>query len=144
MPVFPIPFLGPLVTRACTMVGIRVATGRDRRRATRHDCDNRSCSLGAIVDFSSTGVRIRCRRFYRPTTGRRVVVNTPAGLAGPALSIPGTVCWVSLEGNEWHAGIAFDQVQQAPLSAPPAPDRRSIARKTGELYRTDWSGGNAA
>ena len=140
MPAFLRTILGPLLA----LFGLRMGKGRDRRRAARHACDDRGCNMGAIVDYSSTGARVRCRRFYRPATGRRVTIDLPAGIAGPALSIPGTVCWVSLEDSEWHAGVAFDRPQQETLAGPPSPDRRTLARKSGDLFRSDWSANSAA
>jgi len=130
MRVFPLSALGPILEL--------FGASPDRRRADRHACDARTCNLGEIIDFSSTGARIRCRRFYRPKTGRRVLIQVPASLAGPAVSIHGTICWVNLENGEWHAGVAFDQTNETAFTASPAGPEIPV-EKPASLFRPDWS-----
>jgi hypothetical protein len=120
----------------------RLGLAGDRRRATRTPTD-RPCNIGAVVDVSSTGARIRCRRFFRPTPGKRVTLAIPTGVQGPGITASGVICWVSNATGEWHAGIALDQRNVLiPSGARRETRRRHLRERQDALFRADWDPAN--
>jgi hypothetical protein len=108
----------------------RPGDGADRRRAVRVDGNNASCSLGEILDISATGVRIRCKGFYRPYEGNGVTLQIGPADARSRVTLRGVVCWTSHENGDWFAGVAFGE-----MSASDTETLGSLLHASGEPSR---------
>lgn len=129
------------------MLSERLGLARDRRRATRTPTSSRFCNLGEIADVSSTGARVICRRFYRPTPGKRVSLRIPGGVQGPALRVSGVICWVSDASGAWQAGIALDRpdslVRFTHSQGRAETRRKHLKARQDEMFRPGWTTGGA-
>ena len=99
----------------------------DRRRATQIEGNAVSCSLGEIQDISATGVRVRCRRFYRPYEGNGVTLQIEPIGGRDRVTLRGVVCWTTHDDGHWFAGVAFGA-----MSAEDARTLGSIIRASVE------------
>ena len=91
----------------------RTERSQERRRATRVSGNAISCSLGEVLDISATGIRVRCRRFYRPYEGSRVTLQFDPSPGRDRVTLRGTVCWTTNENGHWYAGVAFGAMSAA-------------------------------
>jgi hypothetical protein len=96
----------------------------DARQRGRVLTDSLSCELGAVVDLSATGFRVKCRGRHKLEAGQAMTLT----LRCPVLSVelPCTLRWIRKTG--WFSSLAGFQFQ--PLTPAQNAGVRELARLT--------------
>lgn len=84
-------------------------TAASKREAPRHRAHSLTCNLGDLLDLSTSGMRVRCRRAPQ-TTGHMDIVLTDYTRPG---EIVADVVWVKPSGNfHFEVGLKFRKLSR--------------------------------
>lgn len=102
---------------------------KNARRAGRVRCQWTLCNLGEVLDISSTGMRVNCRRKPAADVGAKVaaVVEGHDG----AFDVSGKLVWKKKAGMfRWHIGVEFDELSPASKKGLAILARSSLSNDT--------------
>lgn len=101
----------------------------ESRRHGRLAASRQHCSLGEILDFSASGLRIRTRSMVRVAEGQSLTihVDTPWGV----LALPVQIVWVRKMGlTRREVGATFDKL---------APEQQAALQELARMARVRHS-----
>jgi hypothetical protein len=105
------------------------STPKNARRAGRVRCQWTHCNLGEVLDISSTGMRVLCKRRPAADVGS-VLAAVIDGLDGP-VDVAGKVIWKKKVGFfRWQIGVEFGDLLPASRKGLALLARASLANDT--------------
>ncbi len=117
------------MTQSFEMPPQLTATQKNARRAGRVRCQWTLCNLGDVLDVSSTGMRVNCRRKPAAPVGSKVAAVIE-GHDGP-FDVSGKLVWKKKSGFfRWMIGVEFDELTPAAKKGLSLLARASLSNDT--------------
>ncbi len=93
------------------LAGLPIFGRSARARPARYRTEAARCGLGAVLDVSASGCRVRCDQPPALVKGQGVPLRVQCGQS--AVSLSATVAWARRVGGAWQMGLRFTGVTAA-------------------------------